>query len=369
MKIDHIHFYVDHAEKWRDWFVEVMGFASIAHSQTALTRTEVVGAGLRSPITFLLSSPLHPQSPVAQYLRHHPPGVADVAMQVTDCSQVWQESLQAGAKGISSLRYWDFIHGSMEWGTLQTGWGITHSLIERHGTTPWLPDRPWHIQSSSPSLPWLDIDHVVLNLAVADFKTAIAWYEQVWGFAGQQQFAIATEKSGLYSQVLIHPHSGLQLPINAPKGDRSQIQAFLALNRGAGVQHIALAVANIVERVHQLRNRSLSFLNVPSSYYAGMQPSIYGALTSQERQAIQRLQILVDREECFPPSTPTVQDVPLLLQIFSQPIFAEPTFFFECIERRSQARGFGEGNFQALFEAIERQQYPDQGGYSLLPPW
>jgi 4-hydroxyphenylpyruvate dioxygenase len=356
MRIDHVHFYVDNARKWCDWFVRVLGFTAIARSQSELTQTEVVAAGGRSPIAFLISSPLVPQSPVAEFLARHPPGVADVALRVADCPTVWQRSLAAGARKIRPLQVWKSGVGTVRWATLLAEGGLTHTLIERQGTTPWLPDRPWQVRARSPSSLYLAIDHAVLNLPIASFAGAIDWYRKVWGFEPQQQFAIETERSGLFSQVLIHPDSGLQLPINAPKGDRSQIQEFLTLNRGAGVQHVALLVSDIISAVRELRRRGLSFLGVPDGYYSSLPAPAREALSREEWQAIQSLKVLVDCEENRDLPGRRSDDRPLLLQIFSQPIFAEPTFFFELIERRSRARGFGEGNFQALFEAIEGQQ-------------
>jgi 4-hydroxyphenylpyruvate dioxygenase len=189
----------------------------------------------------------------------------------------------------------------------------------------------------------------VLNVATGDLERALRWYEDVLGFQRQQTFMIQTDQSGLRSQVLVHPISGVQFPINEPTSANSQIQEFLDVNQGSGIQHIALQTPQIVKAIAQLRNLGLSFLPIPPTYYTQLRlshPKL--PLSASEFEEITAQQILVDWQD---KSTNA-----LLLQTFTQPIFEQPTFFFELIERRQGAQGFGEGNFRALFEAIEREQ-------------
>ncbi|MDJ0690218.1 MAG: VOC family protein [Xenococcaceae cyanobacterium MO_188.B32] len=144
----------------------------------------------------------------------------------------------------------------------------------------------------------------------------------------------------------------LKVNINEPTSPNSQIQEFLDINHGSGIQHIALRSTNILQTVAKMRSRGTAFLSVPTSYYRQLQ-KIYSnrsipSLADWEWQAIESQQVLVDWHQEKPES--------LLMQIFTQPIFDRPTFFWELIERRKQAQGFGEANFQALFEAVEREQ-------------
>ena len=151
---------------------------------------------------------------------------------------------------------------------------------------------------------------------------------------------------------MFHPVSHIQLPINEPLSKNSQIQEFLDINNGSGVQHIALKTNKITEVIEQLRKNGLTFLKVPYTYYEQLNKQKFNLkFNPQEWQKIVKENILIDQEE-----TQNNQNQPLLLQIFTEPIFELPTFFFEIIERRKQAKGFGEGNFKALFEAIEREQ-------------
>jgi 4-hydroxyphenylpyruvate dioxygenase len=141
----------------------------------------------------------------------------------------------------------------------------------------------------------------------------------------------------------------VQFPINEPTSANSQIQEFLDVNQGPGIQHIALQTPQIVKAIAQLRHRGLSFLPIPSTYYTQLRTQHQGLpLSTAELEEIAAQEILVDWHN--------EASQALLLQTFTQPIFEQPTFFFELIERRQEAQGFGEGNFRALFEAIEREQ-------------
>ena len=368
MRIDHIHFYVKDALASRAWFVEQMGFQSVASGASCHTRTTVVKSGA---IYFVLSSAIAPNSPVAQFLHQHPPGVADIAFNVSNMEYVMERLLKRGAKVLQPLQIHNYEDGCIKWGKVAAWGDMTHTLVERHSfhsipyfpvQVDWLSSTPntqtrqgasvqtqHSTLNTSPIEEFTHIDHVVLNVAAGDLAKAVQWYQQVLDFQPQQVFTIQTEKSGLCSQVMVHPVTGTQLPINEPTSANSQIQEFLDVNGGAGVQHIALATRDIVGAIAQRRRQGMSFINVPPSYYRIVRDRNPGYNFSMaEWDAIAQQQILVDWQAKSPQA--------LLLQTFTQPIFAEPTFFFEFIERRWGAKGFGEGNFRALFEAIEREQ-------------
>lgn len=357
MEFDHVHFYVQDAKRTRDWFIHNLGFQGIGSRNLVHTQTEIVYQG---SVYFLLSSPLTSESPVAQFLQVHPSGVVDVGFQVQDLELRIKPLLEQGVRVISPLQFYSYQGETLKWLTLEGWQGLRHTFIEQTGSLPGklLPGFPDLLPQSSPTL--LSIDHVVLNVQSGDLKTAISWYQNYLGFQPQQSFEIQTERSGLNSQVLVHPQGQVQFPINEPTSANSQIQEFLEINRGSGIQHIALKTSNLGQQVNQLRQRGLSFLTVPDEYYLQLQNRWhhYPLLIDWER--LKADQILVDWE----PLTPEA----MLLQIFTQPIFEEPTFFFEFIERKictvqgqlRQAQGFGEGNFRALFEAIEREQIKRQ---------
>lgn len=364
MEIDHVHFYVDNATSQRDWFVRQLGFKAVARSTDGHTHTEVVNSG---SVYFLLSSPLSATSPVAEFLHRHPCGVADIALCVANLTGVLDRAIAVGAKVLQPIQEKSLPQGRLKWAKI-AGWGeLTHTLIERIDDSP-CGDRLGCINEiyaisnhksqeilASDSGDELNtqasdlvIDHVVLNVNSGDLSRATSWYEKTLGFQPQQTFVIHTERSGLYSQVMVHPHGGVQLPINEPTSDNSQIQEFLDVNGGPGIQHIALRTGNIVQVVARLRQKGLSFIEVPPTYYTNLRQRFGFQKRSAEWQEIETQQILVDGYE--------EGSNTLLLQTFTQPIFAQPTVFFELIERRCGAEGFGEGNFRALFEAIEKEQ-------------
>ncbi|MDB9511808.1 VOC family protein [Kamptonema animale CS-326] len=391
MEFDRIHFYVEDAPTLRDLFVGQLGFQAIASAANNNTCTEVVSNG---NICFILSSPLTAASPVATWLKLHPPGVADIAFRVGNLESVMAQATTHGAKVLQPIQQkQDYLKFAKI-----TGWGdLTHTLIEQK--TPLTVGQLFTILGQSDSandqaLPFTtsidrqspianhqlpitnypspitnyqlpitnsqalftSIDHAVLNVETGDLELAVKWYQNTLGFQPQQNFEIQTKKSALRSRVMIHSSGSVQLPINEPASANSQIQEFLDANRGAGIQHIALQTNNILQVVTELRSRGLPFLPVPSTYYSELRQQSENYLSSAEWEAIEVCQVLVDWQKNISEA--------MLLQIFTQPIFKQPTLFFELIERRKawvkgqqiQAQGFGEGNFRALFEAIEREQ-------------
>ena len=359
MKIAHIHFYLEDAKASRDWFVHQLGFQAVAGGVSNYTCTEVVKSG---PVYFVLSSPLTPLSPVAQFLNQHPAGVADIAFLVEDVEAVMTRAIAHGAKVLQPIHQHQQGNIYVQWGKIAAWGSLTHTLIQqsvceleprgRKEEFFILPCSPAPLLPSSSAPPPLSsftgIDHVVLNVAAGELEDAVAWYKNTLDFYSKQSFKIQTERSALHSQVMVSHNNKVQLAINQPASPNSQIQEFLDANRGSGIQHIALQTLNIVQLLAQLRAIGVSFLPVPPSYYTQLQHRQGLTLSASELEEIAEQQILVDWEETNPDA--------VLLQTFTQPIFEQPTFFFELIERRFQARGFGEGNFRALFEAIEREQ-------------
>ncbi|GAB4276563.1 MAG: 4-hydroxyphenylpyruvate dioxygenase [Oscillatoriaceae cyanobacterium] len=348
MDIYRVHLYVENAPQWREWFVQKLGFQAISSIANNDTHTEMVQSG---EVRFIISSPGTNASPVAKFLQHHPSGVAELDFAVDNLELIWERATNAGARILQPIQEKDGI----KWGKI-SGWGhLCHNLIQVN-----------HIQSSNFGefknhgiseinygfIPDINskltgIDHAVLNVAFGELEPALNWYETTLGFQRQQRFQIETEHSGLSSQVLVYPGGSAQIPINEPTSANSQIQEFLDANNGAGIQHIALSSSDIFATVRHLRNQGIPLIEVPISYYEDLQQR-RGELTIYQLQQLEELQILVDWQKDNPNA--------LLLQTFTKPIFPQPTLFLELICRYRKARGFGEGNFRALFEAVERDQ-------------
>lgn len=366
MLLDHIHFYVQNATKTRDWLREKMGFIPVGTVINDHTHTEIVTHN--NSIFFLISSAVNITSPVHNYLNHFASGVADVAFEV--------KNIDATIKKLSSLenhilnypQTYIFPQGKLKLAKIR-GWNsLEHTLIE-NGTNIPFAFLTLHLQINSDYLNiqkhlqdqlqlttnnnnLSSIDHLVLNVAKGKLTEVVEFYQKIFGFKLWQQFKIKTDKSGLSSQVLISPNNNFYFNINEPTSDNSQIQEFINFNGGSGIQHIALHTSNIINTVTEMRSNGLEFLPISNLYYSELKKygrnGVIPDLTRSECQEIEKQQILIDCHQDLPES--------LLMQIFTKPIFNQPTFFFELIERRKQARGFGEGNFQALFELIEKQQ-------------
>lgn len=349
MKIDHIHFFVEDAAHQRTWFTQNLGWTWL--KQITLPDRYVEVLSYRDTL-FVLSSPRTPDSPVADYLRQHPPGVADVAVEVNNLTIALQQlethaPIQQTPSPLLTqlselLRKDRKIPFSSAWVKIKGWGGLYHTLIERS-----LPATVSQ-QTCYPRLS-KGIDHIVLNVPAGELHTAVKFYQQLFKLQKQQSFNIQTVRSGLCSQVLFSPASQIYFDINEPTSTNSQIQTFLDANHGAGIQHIALHSEPIVPTVAALRQRGVSLLSVPLTYYEQLQqrlqlrPAV--PIEYQEWQQIIKQQILLDWQPKRPES--------LLLQIFSRPIFQDNHFFFEFIERRQAVQGFGEGNFLALYKAIE----------------
>ena len=353
MEIAYIHFYVEDIGRSRNWFIETMGFSFLGQSINAHTITEYLGI---NSILFLLSAPLRETSPVASYLKKHPPGVADIAFKIKDFDLFSKKLVDLEIEILGN----DLIFLESLRTIKIKGWGnLEHTLIESGDNIYNRLESTFKNKTSSSTHNISDlksnitgIDHVVLNVQRSHLKSAVTWYQRIFDFQVQQLFTIKTPNSGLYSEALIDPSHKIQFNINEPTSANSQIQEFLDLNVGSGIQHIALKTRDILQTVQQMRNLGLTFLEVPPSYYQKLDQKyrlkIQSFFNSEQWQQFKKEQILLDF------SAKNLQS--LLMQIFSQPIFEKPTFFFEFIERRDNAEGFGEGNFLALFEAMETEQ-------------
>ncbi|QYM78773.1 4-hydroxyphenylpyruvate dioxygenase [Horticoccus luteus] len=341
--IDHIEFIVDDADQWADFFVNKYGMArrfyADAASGVAGRRAHVVGQGR---INFLLAEP-QGTGPEADFMRwhlaEHGNGVRDVAFRVKDARAALAEAARRGAKVVRPLDEHDSFNG----GSIAAYGDTLHTFIERKPHTDFAPGyRPVPGGFEDGDIHFAMIDHVVAN--VEHMEEWVEFYEKIFGFDLFMHFDINTGRSALMSKVVSSTDGWVKLPINEPSSQNSQIQEFLDKYNGPGVQHIALLTPNIVATVAEMRRMGQDFLDVPESYYDAAFDERIGTI-EEDKEELKRLKILVDRDH-----------EGYLLQLFTKCVFARPTLFFEVIQRRGRALGFGEGNFRALFEAIEREQ-------------
>jgi 4-hydroxyphenylpyruvate dioxygenase len=198
-----------------------------------------------------------------------------------------------------------------------------------------------------PGVGLLTIDHIVGNVELGRMDEWVEFYERVFGMTNIIHFGddqIQTEYSALMSKVMSSGNGKIKFPINEPaEGKRkSQIDEYLQFNEGPGVQHIALQTTDVVRTIETLKERGVAFLDTPSTYFDEVERRV--GQIEESYSDLARLGILADRD-----------DDGYLLQIFTKTAQDRPTLFFEVIERHG-ATTFGEGNFKALFESIEREQ-------------
>lgn len=334
MEIDRIHFYVTDAIQTQDLLIRQMGLRSLGYQVNEHTIEYLVG---NSDLLFSISSPLTLDSPVAEYLQHHPSGVKNISFRVPDLDLIRQRMAQMGVDILATSS----VNDELKWLKIH-GWGVVeYTFIQALSIlTDAIIDREDLI---------IGIDHLVLNVAAGELEPATIWHQNLFDFQIHQTFDIQTQSSGLTSKALISLCGKIRFNINQPSSSNSQIQDFLNFNQGSGIQHIALQTNKIFITIDRMQQQKLAFLEIDHTYYAQVQTRAKIAqksvLSDEEWLQLQQRQILVDWSE--------FADEAVLLQIFTAPIFEAPTFFFEIIERRNQAQGFGQGNFQALFEAIE----------------
>jgi 4-hydroxyphenylpyruvate dioxygenase len=302
-------------------------------------------------VRFVIKGAVSAESPVADHHRRHGDGVMDVALEVPDVDKCIAHARATGARIVAEPH-----DVSDEFGTVRTAaiaaYGDTvHSLVDRssyHG--PYLPGYVARSSETPEVKPaFVALDHAVGNVELGEMDQWVAFYNRVMGFTNMAEFIgddIATEYSALMSKVVASGDHRVKFPLNEPAvgKKKSQIDEYLEFYGGPGVQHLALATPDICATVDELKARGVEFLAAPESYYTD--PVLRGRI-GEVRVPVEELQsrgILVDRDEDG-----------YLLQIFTKPIGDRPTVFFEFIERHGSL-GFGKGNFQALFEAIEREQ-------------
>ena len=300
-------------------------------------------------IRLVLTAALGPDHPVADHHRRHGDGVRDVALRVTDAEAAFEAVVARGATPLQQPTVLEDDHGKLVVAAISVYGDTIHSLVERDAYSG--VHRPGYVAVEEPlghgGTGLRRIDHVVANVAQGEMDRWAEFYQQALGFQQLHHFdadAITTEVSALMSKVLTDGHGRIKLPINEPAEGtrRSQIEEFLDAYRGPGVQHLALESDDIVATVAALRARGVGFLTVPPEYYRDARARV--GEVDQSWDDLERHGVLVDRDEQG-----------YLLQIFTDPVQDRPTLFYEVIQRQG-AQGFGEGNFRALFEAIERAQ-------------
>jgi 4-hydroxyphenylpyruvate dioxygenase len=347
---DYVEFWVGNAKQAAHYYQAGFGFQLVGYRGPETgTRDRVSYLLQQNKIRLVLTSALGPEGEIAQHVNKHGDGVRDIALWVDDARDAFAKATARGAVALHEPKVLKDDNGEVVVAAIRIYGDTIHSLVERKNYRglfmPGFAKRSPYYQAAEVGL--LHVDHCVGNVELGKMNVWVGFYEKVMGFKNLITFDdadISTEYSALMSKVMANGNERIKFPINEPAEGKkkSQIAEYLDFYRGPGVQHLALATNDIIQTVTALRDRGIEFLKTPTSYYAELQGRV--GKIDEPVDVLQDLGILVDRDpEGY------------LLQIFSRNVQDRPTVFYEIIQRKG-ARGFGKGNFRALFEAIEREQ-------------
>ncbi len=346
--IHHVEFWVGNAKQAAFYYRQAFGFSQFAYAGLETGRRDAASYALQQgKARLVFTTAFDPDDAVNDHVRRHGDGVRDIAFHVDDADAAFAEAVRRGAAPVAEPTDRTDANGSVRHAAIATYGDTIHSLISyKDYRGPFLPgfaERP--VAGVDAGL--LRIDHMVGNVELGRMNHWASWYSDVLGFTRYISFDdkdISTEYSALMSIVMSDNSFAIKFPINEPAQGRrkSQIEEYLDYYRGPGVQHLALLTDDILTTIRRLRANGVEFLSVPVSYYDALADRV--GHIDEAFDEIRELGILVDRDE-----------EGYLLQLFTKPVEDRPTVFFEIIQRRG-SRGFGKGNFKALFESIEREQ-------------
>jgi 4-hydroxyphenylpyruvate dioxygenase len=352
---DYVEFYVGNAKQAAHFYKTAFGFQSHAYKGLETGSTDSVSYVIKQDkIKLILTTPLNSKSPINDHIVKHGDGVKVIALWVEDARKAYEETTSRGAKSYMEPTVETDEHGEVVRAGIYTYGETIHMFVERKnykGT--FLPQFvEWKSDYNPEPMGLKFIDHMVGNVGWGEMDIWVKWYEDVMGFENFLSFddkQIHTEYSALMSKVMSNGNGRIKFPINEPAkaAKKSQIEEYLDFYEGPGVQHIAVATNDIIDTVSKMRAKGVEFLSTPPDEYYKAAPERLTAHNHELREDIEKLKslgIMIDADE-----------EGYLLQIFTKPVEDRPTLFFEIIQRMG-ARGFGAGNFKALFESIEREQ-------------
>ncbi|HEX7705735.1 MAG TPA: 4-hydroxyphenylpyruvate dioxygenase [Thermoanaerobaculia bacterium] len=347
-RIHHVEFWVGNAKQAAFYYRNAFGFSQLAYSGLETGNREFASYVMaQGRVRFVLSTPLDPDHFASDHIRRHGDGVCDIALLVEDADFAFAEAVKRGAEPFLEPHDMKDDQGTVRRAAVRTYGDTIHSFLSyAKFDGAFLPGFT-RSEVDGESTGIAAVDHIVGNVELGGMSRWAEWYSKVMGFSRYITFDdkdISTEYSALMSIVMSDDAHVVKFPINEPAEGKkkSQIQEYLEAYRGPGVQHVALLCKDVIETVTRLRANGVEFLSVPDSYYKEL-PDRVGTI-DESLDKLRELGILVDRDEDG-----------YLLQIFTRPVQDRPTVFFEIIQRKG-ARGFGKGNFKALFESIEREQ-------------
>ena len=280
------------------------------------------------------------------FLKAHGDGICTLAVEVEDATAMYNEVMGRGARSAVPPYFHESEEGSVVIAEVYTPADFCYRFVQRKSSSDFSKPAPLidgvvmsRMESPSPTGVYR-IDHLTNNLDMGMFDSFLKFYTEVFDFKAVRRFNIKTGRTGLLSDVVQSECGKVKVPINEATEKESQVQEFCDRFKGAGVQHLALQTTDIISGLKMYKEAGFKFLTVPDTYYEVVPTRVPGV--TENLKELQELQILLDGEGGG-----------YLMQIFSKELVGP--FFLEFIQRKGND-GFGEGNFTALFEAIERDQ-------------
>lgn len=335
--IDHLEFTVDSFNSPTVKLFSTMGFIRTAEGEDSRLYTQ-------GQVRFLVKASTDENALSRKYLKNHGEGVSKISFRVDSVEKALEATLKNGAKLIHDLKVEESAAGVTKTASIQGFGDVVNEFVER-------PDSQFRpgfnrLETDAEAMPLRmkvsRIDHLTNNVPKGQMDHWVDFYKRTYGFVETRYFDIKGSRTGLNSKVVQLADNSIIIPINEPEVEngKSQIQEFLDIHKGPGVQHIALMTPDIITTVGELRERSVKFLNVPDTYYEDIPKRPF--TITENIDDLKKLNLLADGDKDG-----------YLLQIFSDTYIGP--LFFEYIQRKNHW-GFGNGNFQALFDAIERDQ-------------
>lgn len=346
---DHVEFYVGNARQAAHYYHKVFGFEPVAKMGLETGVRDRASYVLRQGnVRLVLTSAYGPDHEVTRHCALHGDGVRVIALEVADAESAMRETKARGATVVQKAEAFEDGHGVLKTGVIKYAGDTVFKFVERGAYRgAFAPGYEPIEHSGADPVGLAAIDHIVTNVHLGEMNYWRDWYERIMGFTQLAHFTdddISTEYSALMSKVMENGTGKCKFPINEPAEGKkkSQIEEYLDYYCGPGVQHIAMNTKDICATVRKLREKDIDFLRVPDTYYEELGERV--GKIDEDIAELRELGVLVDRDEDG-----------YLLQIFTGPVQDRPTLFFEVIERHG-SRGFGVGNFKALFVSIEREQ-------------
>jgi len=347
---DYVELYVGNAKQAAHFYKTAFGFQSVAYAGPETGVREKVSYVIRqNKLTFVLTTPLQMDNPIAGHIYRHGDGVKVLALRVDDANDAWEQTTKRGGQSYLKPTTLKDNDGEVVLSGIHTYGDTVHIFVERKNYKgAFMPGfRKWESTYNPSETGLLYVDHCVGNVGWYQMNRWVKFYEDVMGFKNILSFDdkdISTEYSALMSKVMSNGNGFVKFPINEPAEGKkkSQVEEYLDFYNGEGVQHVAIATNNIIQTVTDLKNRGVEFLKIPPAYYETILDRV--GKIDEDLKPLSELGILIDKD-----------DEGYLLQIFTKPLEDRPTLFFEIIQRKG-AKSFGKGNFKALFEALEREQ-------------